>query len=70
MRNFIGEGTNMSYELHDRLQNVESAPAFDPSCNPRCSPDRAIHPIAKELLYTPHYRLVAVSYTHLRAHET
>tara|TARA_B100000131_G_scaffold162478_1_gene157153 strand:+ start:822 stop:1586 length:765 start_codon:yes stop_codon:yes gene_type:complete len=47
----------MSYELHDRLQNVESAPAFDPSCNPRCSPDRAIHPIAKELLYTPHYRL-------------
>lgn len=44
-------------DLHNNLKDVENAKAFDPSCSPRCSPDRAIHPIAKKLLYTPHYKL-------------
>ena len=44
-------------DLHWRLKDVENAPAFDSTCNPRCSSDRAIHPIAKQLLHVPHYNL-------------
>ncbi len=44
-------------DLHWRLEDVENAPAFDSTCNPRCASDRAIHPIAKQLLHVPHYKL-------------
>lgn len=47
----------MEIKLHHKLQDIMSAPAFDSSCHPRCSPDRAMHPIAKKLLYAPHYKL-------------
>jgi hypothetical protein len=44
-------------ELHKKLINVETAPAFDKTCHPRCNPLRADHPLAKKLLYIPHYKL-------------
>jgi len=47
----------MALNLHWKLKDILNAPAFDSTCNPRCDPDRAIHPIAKKLLYTPHYKL-------------
>ena len=47
----------MEIELHPKLQDIENAPAFDKSCHPRCDPNRATTPIAKKLLYIPHYRL-------------
>jgi hypothetical protein len=43
--------------LHKKLQNIETAPAFDKTCHPRCSSDRASHWLAKKLLYIPHYKL-------------
>jgi hypothetical protein len=48
--------------LHDKLINIEDAPAFDHSCHPRCSSDRADHPIATKLLYQPHYKLSDVDF--------
>ena len=47
----------MEIELHKKLRDVKNAPAFDPSCHPRCDPSRAIHPAAKKLLYVPHYNV-------------
>lgn len=47
----------MSVNLHDKLKDIEHAPAFDTSCHPRCTPDRAIHPAAQKLLYVPHYNV-------------
>ena len=44
-------------DLHWRLENIISAPAYDSSCDPRCSSDRAIHPIAKKIIHIPHYKL-------------
>lgn len=44
-------------QLHKKLQDVTNAPAFDPSCNPRCESSRAKNSIAKQLLYVPHYKL-------------
>ena len=45
-------------DLHWRLENVIDAPAFDPTCDPRCAMNRAIHPLAKKLLHVPHYKLL------------
>jgi hypothetical protein len=45
-------------DLHWRLENVIDAPAFDPTCDPRCAMNRAIHLIAKKLLHVPHYKLL------------
>ena len=45
-------------DLHWRLENVINAPAFDPTCDPRCAMNRAIHLIAKKLLHVPHYKLL------------
>lgn len=47
----------MEIKLHNKLKDIENAPAFDKSCHPRCEPSRAVHPLAKKLLYTPHYKL-------------
>jgi len=44
-------------ELHSKLIDIENATAFDKTCHPRCKPSRAKHPIAKKLLYVPHYQL-------------
>lgn len=44
-------------ELHSKLVDIENAIAFDKTCHPRCEPSRAKHPIAKNLLYVPHYQL-------------
>lgn len=49
----------MVIDLHEKLKNIEDAPAFDPSCNPRCDPSRASNKIAKKLLYIPHYKLAS-----------
>lgn len=49
----------MAIDLHEKLRDIENAPAFDKTCHPRCTPDRAIHPLAKKLLYVPHYRLAS-----------
>lgn len=47
----------MAIDLHERISNVLNAPAYDKSCDPRCDPSRASHPLAKKLLYVPHYKL-------------
>lgn len=47
----------MEIRLHEKLLDVKSAPAYDPSCDPRCEPNRAVHQIAKKLLYVPHYNV-------------
>lgn len=47
----------MAISLHENLRNIEHAPAFDATCNPRCNSSRAVHPAAKKLLYVPHYKL-------------
>lgn len=47
----------MSLNLHKNLLDIENAPAFDPTCNPRCALDRAESPVAKKLLHVPHYRV-------------
>jgi hypothetical protein len=44
-------------DLHSKLKDIKKTPAFDKSCDPRCSIDRAVHPIAKKLLYVPHYKI-------------
>lgn len=44
-------------DLHEKLVDVKNAPAYDKSCDPRCDPNRAKHPLAKKLLYVPHYKL-------------
>lgn len=44
-------------KLHSKLIDIENATAFDKTCHPRCEPSRAKHPIAKKLLYVPHYQL-------------
>lgn len=44
-------------DLHEKLLDVTTAPAYDKSCDPRCDPLRAKHPLAKKLLYVPHYKL-------------
>jgi hypothetical protein len=44
-------------DLHKKLQNVTTAPAYDSTCDPRCDPERAKHPLAKKLIYVPHYKL-------------
>lgn len=44
-------------ELHSKLKDVKNAPAFDHSCHPRCEPSRAKNPLAKKLLYIPHYKV-------------
>jgi hypothetical protein len=49
----------MSVNLHDKLKDIENAPAFDTSCHPRCEPERAINPTAQKLLYVPHYNLAS-----------
>lgn len=43
--------------LHSRLVDIEGSPAFDTTCHPRCDPNRALHPLAKRLLYVPHMRV-------------
>ena len=48
--------------LHDKLINIEDAPAFDRSCHPRCDPSRADHPLAIKLLYRPHFKLSDVDF--------
>ena len=47
----------MAINLHKKLVDIKNAPAFDKSCDPRCDPSRAVHPLAKKLLYVPHYKL-------------
>lgn len=47
----------MEIELHRKLKDIESSAAFDKSCHPRCDSTRAVHPLAKKLLYVPHYKL-------------
>jgi hypothetical protein len=44
-------------ELHEKLKNIELAPAFDKTCHPRCDPSRAVHPLAKKIIYTPHVKI-------------
>lgn len=44
-------------DLHNKLVDIENAPAFDQSCNPRCDMRRAVHPLAKKIIYKPHYRI-------------
>ena len=44
-------------DLHNKLINIESAPAFDKSCHPRCDKSRAVNSLAQKLLYIPHYKL-------------
>jgi hypothetical protein len=44
-------------DLHKKLIDVKNAPAYDQSCDPRCDSSRAVHPLAKKLLYIPHYKL-------------
>jgi hypothetical protein len=44
-------------ELHKKLKDIKTALAYDKTCDPRCDPSRAKHPLAKKLLYTPHYKL-------------
>lgn len=45
-------------DLHEKLKDVKNAAAFDKTCDPRCDSKRAKHPLAKKLLYVPHYKLV------------
>jgi hypothetical protein len=47
----------MVIDLHKKLQNVTISPAYDHTCDPRCNPSRAKHPLAKKLLYIPHHKL-------------
>jgi hypothetical protein len=42
-------------DLHHKLVDAESAPAFDKSCHPRCESNRAKNSLAKKLLYVPHF---------------
>jgi hypothetical protein len=44
-------------QLHSKLKDIENAPAFDKTCHPRCSEDRATNALAKKLLYIPHYKV-------------
>jgi hypothetical protein len=44
-------------DLHHKLVDAESAPAFDKSCHPRCESNRAKNSLAKKLLYVPHFKL-------------
>lgn len=52
----------MVINLHNNLINIEEAPAFDRSCHPRCSSDRADHPFAVQLLYKPHAKIADVEF--------
>jgi hypothetical protein len=45
--------------LHNKLTDLKNTPAYDSSCDPRCDSSRAVHPLAKKLLYVPHYKLAS-----------
>lgn len=47
----------MTVDLHHKLKDIESAPAFDKTCSPRCEGNRAKKLLAQKLLYIPHYKL-------------
>jgi hypothetical protein len=49
----------VSVTLHKKLVDIEHAPAFDPTCNPRCDSSRATLPLAQKLLYVPHYNVAS-----------
>ena len=50
--------TSMNEQLlHQKLWNIQQAPAYDEKCDPYCSSDRANGYWSKKLLYRPHVRL-------------
>jgi hypothetical protein len=47
----------MELVLHNKLKDIENAPAFDKTCHPRCDPSRAVHPLAKKIIHIPHVQI-------------